>query len=406
MKIRSITFFSNPLIQDDDFTRKLGEFAHTIKNSCQSNGFEVQSLRLSTQPFPKIMEVLTNNNVIDWVIELEKTASLNGFTYLSVGPALISNPESYKLIPEILKQTKNVFTSGMIADQEHGINFFALEACSKVIVQAASIEPNGFGNLRFSALANVKPLGPFFPGSYFDETKPTGFSIAIEAADEVLSVFRKATSFSEARANLLKILQEKASQIESILSKYLQKFHLEFFGFDFSVAPFPEDFCSLGNSLESLGVQSFGDHGSLAAAAFLAETLDRGNWKRIGFNGLMLPLLEDSILAQRSIDGKLKIKDLLLYSAVCGTGLDTIPISGDVEASAIQSLLLDIAALSSRLQKPLTARLMPIPGKKAGDLTDFDFEFFKNGRILDIEASPLSNLLAYSNENLTINPRK
>ena len=162
----------------------------------------------------------------------------------------------------------------------------------------------------------------------------------------------------------------------------------------------------MGNALETLGVSSLGDHGSLAAAAFLAETLDRGNWKKIGFNGLMLPLLEDSILAKRSISGTLKIKDLLLYSAVCGTGLDTIPISGDVQASAVQSLLLDIAALSSRLRKPLTARLMPIPGKKSGDLTDFDFEFFKNGRILDIETSPLSNLLAYSNENLTINPRK
>ena len=72
--------------------------------------------------------------------------------------------------------------------------------------------------------ANVNPLGPFFPGSYFDESKPTGFSIAIEAADDSLNVFRIATSFSEARENLLNILQEKANQIESILSENLQNY--------------------------------------------------------------------------------------------------------------------------------------------------------------------------------------
>jgi len=406
MKIRSITFFLNPLSQEADFIQNLGQIADSLKYSCQSNGFEVQSIRLSTQPFPKLMEVTHNNQDIEWVIDLEKTASANGFTYLSVGPALIDYPESYKLVPEILQRTKNVFTSGMIADQKHGINFFALEACSQIIIQSAGIEPNGFGNLRFSALANVDPLGPFFPGSYFDESKPVGFSIAIEAADEVLNVFSQATSFSEAREGLLIVLEEKANQIEAIISKYLQKYHLDFFGFDFSVAPFPADSCSLGNALEALGISSLGNHGSLAAAAFLAETLDRGTWKRIGFNGLMLPLLEDSILAKRSIEGSLKIKDLLMYSSVCGTGLDTIPIPGDVQAGAVQSLLLDIAALSSRLRKPLTARLLPIPGKKAGDLTEFDFEFFKNGRILAIEASSLFNLLDNRNENLTINPRK
>ena len=39
--------------------------------------------------------------------------------------------------------------------------------------------------------------------------------------------------------------------------------------------------------------------------------------------------------------------------------------SGDFNA-----LLLDVAALALRLNKPLTARLMPIPGKKAGRNTN------------------------------------
>jgi uncharacterized protein (UPF0210 family) len=143
----------------------------------------------------------------------------------------------------------------------------------------------------------------------------------------------------------------------------------------------------------------------LAAAAFLADTLDRGDWARCGFNGLMLPLLEDSRLSKRSIDQTLSIKDLLMYSAVCGTGLDTIPIPGSTTRDQIEALLLDIAALSSRLKKPLTARLMPVPGMNAGDLTKFDFEYFANGRVLSIDANPLERFFKNSEEKFNLKPR-
>jgi len=100
----------------------------------------------------------------------------------------------------------------------------------------------------------------------------------------------------------------------------------------------------------------------------------------------MLPVLEDSVLAARSVEGSFSIKDLLMYSAVCGTGLDTVPLPGDITVDEIEPLLMDIAALSLRLNKPLTARLMPIPNLKSGEMTQFDFDFFKNGKILDFPA--------------------
>jgi uncharacterized protein (UPF0210 family) len=179
-----------------------------------------------------------------------------------------------------------------------------------------------------------------------------------------------------------------------------------FQGFDFSVAPYPEDDCSLGAAMEELGVSLLGKHGSLAAAAFLADTLDKGNWERCGFNGLMLPLLEDSRLSQRSIDQTLSIKDLLMFSSVCGTGLDTIPIPGSTTQDQIEALLLDVASLSSRLNKPLTARLMLIPGKEAGDLTDFKFEYFSNGRVLALDADPLKGFFANPEEKFKLKARK
>jgi uncharacterized protein (UPF0210 family) len=89
----------------------------------------------------------------------------------------------------------------------------------------------------------------------------------------------------------------------------------------------------------------------------------------------------------------LTVNDLLLYSAVCGTGLDTIPLAGDIAAGELAAIILDVAALALRLGKQLTARLMPIPGKRAGDPIEFDFPFFANGKVLAHKRGALSGAL-------------
>jgi uncharacterized protein (UPF0210 family) len=161
---------------------------------------------------------------------------------------------------------------------------------------------------------------------------------------------------------------------------------------------------SFGAALESLGVPAAGWHGSLAATAILADTLDRAEFHRAGFNGLMLPVLEDAVLAQRAAQGALTVKDLLLMSTVCGTGLDCIPLPGDTTVEQLYAVLLDVAVLSQRLNKPLTARLLPVPGKKAGDPTGFDFAYFANSRVLPLDADPLEGLLV-STPHIDVRPR-
>jgi uncharacterized protein (UPF0210 family) len=94
-----------------------------------------------------------------------------------------------------------------------------------------------------------------------------------------------------------------------------------------------------------------------------------------------------------------------MFSAVCGSGLDTIPIPGDTSLAQISALLLDICALALRQRKPLTARLMPIPGKKAGDVTDFNFDYFANSKVMALEAEPLNRLFT-GNEIFSVHPRK
>lgn len=407
MKIRSITCFFDPGgIKPDNTLEILSDLAKESRKFCLANGYEVQTLRLATTPFSHNQPNIKFDEILKFATSLETKADLLGFDYLSLGPALIQNPESYRVIPDLLRESKKIFLSGMIADQNSGISIEAIKLCAEIICRNANVEPDGFANLRFSALANVNPYGPFFPGSYHQPGQPPAIGLAIEGADEVVIAFQEAKNLQEAQEKLTSRLEKHANQLGLLFADLVADKQVVFQGFDFSVAPFPEDCCSLGAAMESLGVSSLGKHGSLAAAAFLTDTLDRGNWERCGFNGLMLPLLEDSRLSQRSIDETLSIKDLLMYSAVCGTGLDTIPIPGSTTQEQIEAILLDIAALSSRLNKPLTTRLMPVPGMAAGEITNFDFEYFSNGKVLEIDANPLSGFFNIESEKFKLKPRK
>jgi hypothetical protein len=92
----------------------------------------------------------------------------------------------------------------------------------------------------------------------------------------------------------------------------------------------------------------------------------------VGFSGVMMPVLEDTRLSQLWGQGALSMDQLLAYSSVCGTGLDTIPLPGDITPQQLERIIGDVATLSVKLSKPLTARLMPVPGAKPGDQTSFD----------------------------------
>ncbi|MFZ0545030.1 MAG: DUF711 family protein, partial [Candidatus Promineifilaceae bacterium] len=158
-------------------------------------------------------------------------------------------------------------------------------------------------------------------------------------------------------------------------------------------------------AMEGLGLAQVGGSGSLFAAAFITEAIDRADFPRCGFSGLMLPVLEDSVLAARAAEGVVSISDLLSYSAVCGVGLDTIPLPGDISQAALAGILLDVAALAVRLDKPLTARLMPMPGLAAGDAIHFDFPYFADSRVMAAPGKGVSGLLGQL-ERLEIRRRR
>jgi hypothetical protein len=380
-----------------------GDFLRIARPAYEEAGYEVQTARLATVPFPQLMAGNNLDKLSQFARELEEAAGADEYAYVSLGPALPDHLESYTAIPDALAATQNAFFSGSMTTSDGRVSLPAVRQCAQVIQRASSISADGFGNLRFAALANVPAGSPFFPAAYHQGGEPA-FALATEAADLAVDAFSQSGSLEEARASLVRSMEAHAQALTNVARQVEKQSKVIFGGIDFSLAPYPSQELSVGTALERMGVQILGEHGSLAAAAILADTMDQADFIRAGFSGLLLPVLEDATLAKRAEEGSLGLKDLLLYSCVCGTGLDCVPLPGDVSEEGLAAVLLDLASLSSRLGKPLTARLMPIPGEKAGDLTGFDWTYFANSRVLPISASPLTGLLA-GNESFSLQRR-
>jgi uncharacterized protein (UPF0210 family) len=215
----------------------------------------------------------------------------------------------------------------------------------------------------------------------------------VEGADLAVTAIGSARTLAEARQRLIATIETEASALVNAALVLEEAQGITFSGLDFSLAPYPAAERSLAGAIEALGLPWLGSQGSLFAAAVVAEAIGQADFPRCGFSGLMLPVLEDSVLALRASQKKISIQDLLAYAAVCGVGLDTVPLPGETSREALTAILLDVAALACRLHKPLTARLMPLPGRAAGDPIHFDFPYFADSRVMPVAAAEAGGLI-------------
>jgi uncharacterized protein (UPF0210 family) len=395
MRIRSLTAFTEvfyPL--EAGATANLGEALREARAALTSGGLEVQTTRLATQPFPDVLGEAGPGKLADLAQDIEAMAFVHEVDFVSLGPARIEDAVAFiEAMPAIFRNTENVFASVEIATRAAGLHLGRIRRAAELIRRVSAIREDGFANLRLAALANVGPGSPFFPAAYHSGGAPQ-IAVATEAADVVTRAISSATSLDDAHEALVRTVEAEAERVEALVKRGLDGTGVGFGGIDFSLAPHPEEGRSIGAALEALGLPAMGAQGTLGAAAFVAAALGEARFKRAGFCGIMLPVLEDRVLAERAAEGRLTIDDLLMASAVCGTGLDTIPLPGTITQDQLVAILFDVAALALRLDKPLTARLMPLPGRQAGDETDFEFEYFANSRVLPAPESGLSGLLA------------
>jgi uncharacterized protein (UPF0210 family) len=373
-----------------------GRFAASAQARFEAAGIEVQTTRLALSPFADARPGDDVSWVVPFAQELDAVAEEAGITYVSVGPirwgslGAEAGHRNAEALTDAIIATRNV--NGSIETAADGRLFGgAARAAGRVIATLAQATPLGFGNFRFCAIAECGPNIPFFPSAYHGGGPPR-FTIGLEAADDVRRAFAGPGSLAELELRIGETLGASVRGVEQIARSLADEHGIAYGGTDLTPAPFPEDPASSAGMLEDLGVEAVGAAGTLAAAASLTAMLKRLPFEHIGFSGLMLPVLEDSLLAQRASDGLLSVSELLLYSAVCGTGLDTVPLPGDASPDELGAVVLDVAAMAVALRKPLSCRLFPVPGKAAGEMTAYDFQYFANARVLPLKGRAAARL--------------
>jgi uncharacterized protein (UPF0210 family) len=354
-------------------------FLRQAKAAYEKAGFEVTTIRITTQPFPEYTHGLTDDQVLAFFRDYDALAVKEGFI-ASIGPAMMSDtddPREAELLGKIIANSKAIDGSVFIA-AEDGIHWKSIQAAAGIIKYLESNTAHSQGNFSFAASAFIPSGTPFFPASYF-AGQGKQFAIGLESANVVAEVLASTKSPAEAEARLISVLSMYAADIEKTAVGIGAASGWTYGGIDLSPAPLKE--VSIGRAIENFTGAPLGSSGTLSTAGLITRALKSIPVKQAGYSGLMLPVLEDEVIAHRWNEGRLSIDALLSYSAVCGTGLDTIPLPGDVTPEQLERILGDVATLSVKWHKPLSARLQPVTGKKPGDTTQFDNPFLTNATI-------------------------
>ncbi|MFX1302226.1 MAG: DUF711 family protein [Promethearchaeota archaeon] len=388
------------------------EFNGVMIDSLKEIDIPVQTTRICSQPlFSYDNKLFYEKNLKETLIDISKQLSFlqdifkdYGFDYFACCMMLANQIQELGIfeklllneVPKFIKNNRMFFTSLPVASNENGINIPALKSGAKIIKELS--DPDPFNNLQFCVSANVGPNIPFFPAAYHFAEKP-GFSLALEMADEVINVVQQSKTLKDAQLNLLAKFNEIYDDLTKIAEKASRNYDIEFKGIDFSPASYPEIDKSIGTAIEKLGFEYFGANGTLTGVALIKSSIPANKEKVIGFSGFMQPVLEDFILSKRLSENKFNLDSLLLYSTMCGAGLDVVPLPGDITEKELFYILLDICTISVTLDKPLTCRLMPIPGKSSGDDVEFDFEYFAPSKIIDFRRLVTDNKNDIFNRN-------
>lgn len=379
--VRAITAFVR--IDAQNYPAQMGDalkFLTAAQAEYTRAGWNVQTVRITTQPFPEYTKGMAKADAVKLLLAIDAWATEHKAN-LNIGPAVMRKSdslESIDVLGEVLANAKTANASALIATEE-GINWPAINATAKMLKYVAEKSVRGQGTFNFAATAMVKPGTPFYPGSYHLGAGKQ-FAVGLEGAGVVAEAFKAHPGNpDQARAALAQSWNAELTQAEAIAQKVAAQAKWEYTGIDPTPPPLMDN--SIGTAIENYTGQPFGSSGTMTAAGIITSAVKSVKVRQVGYAGLMLPILEDKGLAQRWTEGRITIDGLLAYSSVCATGLDTVPLPGDVTPEQLARIYGDMATLAYKWNKPLTARLQPAPGKHAGEMTDFDDPFLTNVKL-------------------------
>ncbi len=383
-KVRAITAFVR--LDKETYRKQLADALVVLRKAkadFESAGYDVETIRVTTQPLAELVPGMSEDQALAFLADLDQFSAKEGFLP-NVGPAMLHEGDdtaTMHLLERALSTLPNIEASAIIAADD-GIHWKTIHRTAELLKYVSEHSPHSQGTFNFTATAMLKPFSPFFPGSYHIGSGGQ-FAVGFEGANVVRDVFvRDRGNADSALADLTAALTKHASVADKIGNEVAAKTGWSYMGVDPTPAPLGD--VSIGAAIEAFTGGRFGSSGTLTAARIITDAVKAVPVRQVGYSGLMVPVMEDKVLAQRWAESTYNIDSLLAYSSVCGTGLDTIPLPGNIGVDQIERIFADVASLAMKWNKPLSARLQPVANKKPGDQTDFQDPYLFNTAVREL----------------------
>lgn len=381
---------------------KAGNLVRICDQLTTQYGLPIVNKRLAVSPASMLLEGHTAADALILAQALDEAAAdvkvdlIGGFTALVQKGMTPGERVLIESLPTVLSKTKRVCSSVNVATTKAGMNVDAIRLVSLTILKMAKATKaqNGFGAAKLVVFANIPEDNPFMAGAFLGAGEPecvinvgvSGPGVVKRAVERLLKADPEAT------------LDEIAEQVkhtafritrtgELIGREAADRLGVPFGVVDLSLAPTPRVGDSVGEIYQVMGVKKLGAPGTTAAVALLNDAVKKGGAFASssvgGLSGAFIPVMEDHALAKAVADGTLTLEKLEAMTAVCSVGLDMILLPGDTTAETIAGIIMDEAAIGMINRKTTAVRVIPVPGKKVGELVDFG-GLFGSGTITNV----------------------
>jgi uncharacterized protein (UPF0210 family) len=353
-------------------------------------GIPIVNKRVAVSPIANVMAGHGRDGLIQVAHALDEAAREAGIDFIGGYSALvqkgmtIADRALIESLPEVLSQTTKVCASINAATTKAGINVEALLLLGRMWreIAARTADADGFGCCKLSVFANMPEDNPFMSGAYKGIGEPeTVINIGVSGPGVVkraIERLRQANKTCDlgSIAEEIKSTAFRVTRCGELIGREVAKAVGAEFGIvDLSLAPTPEIGDSVGEIFEAMGIKHVGGPGTTAALAMLNDAVKKGGAFASssvgGLSGAFIPVAEDSSLANAVALGHLSLEKLEAMTSVCSVGLDMVCLPGDTSAETLTALTMDELAIGVINKKTTSVRIIPVPGKQAGDIARF-----------------------------------
>ena len=354
-------------------------------------GIPIVNKRISITPITLVMEIHSKpDKFIKMAQTIDSAAKEAGIDFVGGFGALVQKgmTKTEKLLidclPDVLASTERVCSFLNAGTTSSGMNLDAINLTGKMLLETANKTSKGMGCCKFVVFVNAPEDNPFMAGAFHGPGEPEfSLNIGISGPGVVRSVVEKnrdcdLTELSE----IIKKTVFKITRAGQLIGKELAKRMKVPFGIvDISLASTIAPGDSVAKIIEAFGIEKIGAPGSTLAIALLVDAVKKGGAMASsnvgGLSGTFIPVSEDAGMADAVRKKALNLEKLEALTAVCSVGLDMIAIPGNTPAETISAIIADELAIGIINNKTTAVRIIPVPGKKAGETVNFGGLFGK-----------------------------